>query len=81
MSLLKFGGTNLYRTIVTVYTDNIFIYNYLQQMNQIIQLSPVGSFTPTRGKSMQKNCEVSDVNERPSNSICIENVAHSTPFV
>ena len=40
----------LYRTIVTVYTDNIFIYNYLWQMHQIIHLSPVGCFTPARGK-------------------------------
>ena len=36
----------LYRTIVTVYTDNIFLYNYLCQMNQIIHLSLVGCFTP-----------------------------------
>ena len=40
----------LYRTIVTVYTDNIFLYNYLQQMHQIIHLSPVRCFTPARGK-------------------------------
>ena len=52
----------LYRTIVTVYTDNIFLYNYLRQMHQIIHLSPVGCFTPTRGKTVQKNREVSGVN-------------------
>ena len=40
----------LYRTIVTVYTDNICIYNY-----QIIHFSQVGCFTLARGKSMQKN--------------------------
>ena len=44
----------LYRTIVSVYTDNIFIYNYLWQMHQIINLSPVGCFTPTRGKPGKK---------------------------
>ena len=52
----------LYRTIVTVYTGNIFLYNYLWQMHQIIHLSPVGCFTPARGKTMQKNMEVSGVN-------------------
>ena len=52
----------LYRTIVTVYTDNIFLYNYLWQMNQIIHLSPVGCFAPARGKTVQKNCKVSGVN-------------------
>ena len=51
----------LYRTIVTVYTDNIFLYNYRRQMHQIIHLSPVGCFTPARGKSVQKNREVSGV--------------------
>ena len=52
----------LYRTVVTVYTDHIYISNYLQKMHQIIHLSPVGGgFTPARGKSMQKNCEVSGV--------------------
>ena len=50
----------LYRTIVTVYTDNIFLYNYLWQMHQIIHLSPVGCFTPARGKTVQKNREVSN---------------------
>ena len=44
----------LYRTIVTVYTDNIFLYNYPQQMHQIIHLSPVWCFSPARYKSMQK---------------------------
>ena len=51
----------LYRTIVTVYTDNIFLYNYLRQIHQIIQLSPVGCFTPARGKTVQKNREVNGV--------------------
>ena len=51
----------LYRTIVTVYTDNIFLYNYLWQMHQIIHLSPVGCLTPARGKTVQKNREVSGV--------------------
>ena len=51
----------LYRTIVTVYTDNIFLYNYLWQMHQIIHLSPLGCFTPARGKTVQKNGEVSGV--------------------
>ena len=44
----------LYRTIVTVYTDNIFLYNYLRQMLQIIHLSPLGCFTPDQGKTVQK---------------------------
>ena len=52
----------LYRTIVTVYTDSIFIHNYLPQIHQIIHLSPVGCFTPALGKSVQKNREVSSVN-------------------
>ena len=43
----------LYRTIVTVYTNNIFLHNYLRQMHQIIHLS--------RGKTVQKNREVSGV--------------------
>ena len=34
----------LYRTIVTVCTDIIFLYNYLLQIYQIIHLSPVGCF-------------------------------------
>ena len=51
----------LYRTIVTIYTDNIFIYNYLWQMHQIIHLSLVGCFTRARGKTVQKNREVSSV--------------------
>ena len=51
----------LYRTIVTVYTDNIVFYNYLRQMPQIIHLSPVGCFTPARGKTEQKNRKVSGV--------------------
>ena len=51
----------LYRTIVTVYTDNIFLYNYLQEMHQIIHLSPVGCFTPARGKTVQKIRKVSGV--------------------
>ena len=52
----------LYRTIVTVHKDNIFLYNYLRQMHQIIHLSPVGCFTPARGKTVQKNREVTWVN-------------------
>ena len=60
MYLVLFS-TVLHRTIVTVYTDNIFLYNYLRQMHQIIHLSPVGCFTPARGKSVQKNREVSGV--------------------
>ena len=51
-----------YRTIVTVYTDNIFLYDYLLQMHQIIHLSPVGCFNPARGKTVEKNREVSGVN-------------------
>ena len=51
----------LYRSIVTVYTDNIFISNYLRQMHRIIHLSPVGCFKPARGKTVQKNREVSGV--------------------
>ena len=51
----------LFRTIVTVYTDNIFLYNYRRQMHQIIHLSPVGCCTPARGKSVQKNREISGV--------------------
>ena len=58
----------LYRTIVTVYTGYIFLYNYLQQMHQIIiiHLSPVGCFTPALAKSMQKNRVVSWVNREVS---------------
>ena len=55
----------LYRTIVTVYTDNIFLYNYLRQMHQIIHISPVGCFTPALGKTVQKNREVSRVKDCP----------------
>ena len=51
----------LYRTIVAVYTDNIFLYNYLWQMHQIIHLSLVGCFTPARGKTVQKNRQVGGV--------------------
>ena len=42
----------LYRTI---YTNNIFLYNYLWQIHQIIHFSLVGCFTPARGKTVQKN--------------------------
>ena len=52
----------LCRTIVTVYTDNIFLHTYLWQMYQIIHLSPVGCFTPALGKSVQKNRKVRMVN-------------------
>ena len=44
----------LYRSIVTVFTDNVFLYNYRRRIHQIIHLSPVGCFTPARGKSVQK---------------------------
>ena len=37
----------LYITIVTVYTDNIFLYSYLWEMHPIIHLSPVGRFYPS----------------------------------
>ena len=60
----------LHRTIVTVYTDNIFLYNYLWQMHQIIHLSPVGCFTSARGKTVKKNREVSGVNTSLSLPIC-----------
>ena len=40
-----------------------FWCNYLWQMHQIIHLSPVGCFTPARGKTVQKNREVSGVND------------------
>ena len=52
----------LYRTIVTVYNDNSFLYDYLWQMHQIIHLSLLGCFTPARSKTLQKNREVSGVN-------------------
>ena len=42
----------LYRTIVTVYTDNICQYNYIWQSHKIIYLSPVGCFTPARDKTI-----------------------------
>ena len=59
----------LYRTTVTVYTGNIFLYNYLRQMHQIIHLSLVGCFTPAQGKTVQKNREVSRVKfSRPGQS-------------
>ena len=44
----------LYRTIDTVYTNNIFLYNYRRQMRQIINLSQVGCFTPAREKKRAK---------------------------
>ena len=56
----------LYRAIVSVYTDNIFLYNYLRQMHQIVHLSPVPCFTTARGKTVQKNREVNWVNDRIS---------------
>ena len=46
--------------------NNIFLYTYLLQMHQIIHLSPVGCFTTARGKTVQKNREVSWVNDRIS---------------
>ena len=51
----------LYRTRVTFYTNCIYPYNYLWQMHRIIHLSPVGCFTPARGKTVPKNREVSGV--------------------
>ena len=56
----------LYRTIVIVYTDNIFLYNYLQQMHQIIYLSPVGCFTPARGKTAKKIAGQAGLKTEPS---------------
>ena len=53
----------LHRTIVTVYTGNIFLYNYRRQLHQIIHHSLVGCFTPAWGKRVQKNREVSGVND------------------
>ena len=44
----------LYRTIVTVYTDNIFLYNYVRQMRQIINLLPLECFTPARVRTAKK---------------------------
>ena len=44
---------------------HFFLYNYLWQMHQIIHLSPGGCFTPARGKTVRKNCEVSGVNDGP----------------
>ena len=40
---------------------NIFS-KYLRQIHQIIHLSPEGCFTPARGKTVQKNREVSGIN-------------------
>ena len=53
----------LYRRIVTVYIGNIFLYNYRRQMHQIIHHSLVGCFTPAWGKRVQKNREISRVND------------------
>ena len=52
----------LYRTIVTVYTDNVFLYNYVWEMHQKIHFSPVDCFIPARGKTVQKTREASGVN-------------------
>ena len=41
-----------------------FICNYLRQRHQIILLSPAECFTPARGKTVQKNREVSGVKGR-----------------
>ena len=38
----------LYRTIVTVYTENIFLYNSRRQMHQINYLSAVGFYPSPR---------------------------------
>ena len=56
MYLVLFSIIVLYKTIVTVCTDDIFLHNYLQQMHQIIHLSPVGCFTPARGKTKEDLC-------------------------
>ena len=56
----------LYRTIITVYTHNIFLYNYIRQMHQIINILPVGCFITSGIKTVQKNREVSGVHDRIS---------------
>ena len=48
----------LYRKIVTVFTDNICLYNYLRQMYQIIQLSLEECLSSARSKSVKKYSEV-----------------------
>ena len=55
----------LYRTIVTVYTDHNFLYNYhyRRQMYIIIQFSRWGVLPQPEVKSVQKNHEVSGVNK------------------
>ena len=52
----------LYRTIVTVYTDNIFLYNNLWYMHQI-NLSLVGCFS--RGKPVQGYGQISTAERFP----------------
>ena len=44
----------LCRTIATVYTDNIFLYNYLRQIHQIIHLSPAGFLPQPEVKPCKK---------------------------
>ena len=71
----------LYRQIITVYNDNIFIYNYLLQIPQVIHLSPVRCFTPARGKSMQKNREVSGVKSpKISRRLCFKSPVKINKF-
>ena len=66
----------LYRTIVTVYKDNIFLHNYLREMHQIIHLSLVGCFTPARGKTVQKNREVSGVKQHCLSAQLLNNTVY-----
>ena len=74
----------LYRTVITVYTDNIFLYNYLRQIHQIINLSLVGCFTPALGKTVQKNHEVSRVKritlKKEHELYCTSLLARNFPF-
>ena len=43
---------------ITVYPDNMFLYNYLWQMYQIIHLSLEDCLSSARGKRVQKNSAV-----------------------
>ena len=61
MHLVSFSIV-LYRAIVTVYTNNIFLYNSLCKMHQIIHVSLVGCSTPAQGKPVQNNREESVIN-------------------
>ena len=46
-------------------------------MHQIIHLSPVGCFTPARGKTVEKNRDVSGVNDQPNVSKLLSSVLFS----